>query len=135
MTQSSQPVGNNLHTLDKKLRVFIPFALGYFLSYLYRVVNAVLAPDLASELGIGPSELGLLTAAYFITFAAFQLPLGVLLDRFGPRKIESFLLIFAAAGAFIFSRAETVTGLVIGRAFIGFGVSSCLMAAFKAFVL
>ncbi|MDX2499122.1 MAG: MFS transporter [Deltaproteobacteria bacterium] len=128
-------MGNNLHTIDKKLRVFIPFALGYFLSYLYRVVNAVLAPDLASELGIGPSELGLLTAAYFITFAAFQLPLGVLLDRFGPRKIESFLLVFAAAGAFIFSKAESVTGLVIGRAFIGFGVSSCLMAAFKAFVL
>lgn len=95
----------------------------------------MLAPDLASELGIGPSELGLLTAAYFITFAAFQLPLGVLLDRFGPRKIESFLLIFAAAGALVFSRAESVTGLVIGRALIGFGVSACLMAAFKAFVL
>jgi len=122
-------------SLGKNLRVFIPFALGYFLSYLYRVVNAVLAPDLASELGIGPSELGLLTATYFITFAAFQLPLGVLLDRFGPRKIESFLLIFAAAGAFVFSRAESVSGLVIGRALIGFGVSACLMAAFKAFVL
>jgi len=122
-------------SLGKNLRVFIPFALGYFLSYLYRAVNAVLAPDLASELGIGPSELGLLTAAYFITFAAFQLPLGVLLDRFGPRKIESFLLIFAAVGAFVFSKAESVTGLVIGRALIGFGVSACLMAAFKAFVL
>jgi len=122
-------------SLGKNLRVFIPFALGYFLSYLYRVVNAVLAPDLAADLGIGPSELGLLTAAYFISFAAFQLPLGVLLDRFGPRKIESFLLIFAAAGAFVFSKAESVTGLVIGRALIGFGVSACLMAAFKAFVL
>jgi predicted MFS family arabinose efflux permease len=135
MNQSSHQMGKKFLSLDKKLRVFIPFALGYFLSYLYRVVNAVLAPDLASELGIGPSELGLLTAAYFITFAAFQLPLGVLLDRFGPRKIESFLLIFAAAGAFVFSRAESVTGLVIGRALIGFGVSACLMAAFKAFVL
>lgn len=135
MNQSSHQVGKNFLTLDKKLRVFIPFAVGYFLSYLYRVVNAVLAPDLASELGIGPSELGLLTAAYFIAFASFQLPLGVLLDRFGPRKIESFLLIFAAAGAFIFSKSASVTGLVIGRAFIGFGVSACLMAAFKAFVL
>ncbi len=135
MNQSSHQVGKNFLTLNKKLRVFIPFALGYFLSYLYRVVNAVLAPNLASDLGIGPSELGLLTAAYFITFAAFQLPLGVLLDRFGPRKIESFLLIFAAAGAFVFSKADSVTGLVFGRAFIGFGVSACLMAAFKAFVL
>jgi predicted MFS family arabinose efflux permease len=122
-------------SFEIKLRVFIPFALGYFLSYLFRVVNAVLAPDLAADLGVGPSELGLLTAAYFITFAAFQLPLGILLDRFGPRKIEAFLLIFAAVGAFIFSRAQSVSGLVLGRALIGFGVSACLMAAFKAFVI
>ena len=123
------------NSAQQKLRVFIPFALGYFISYLFRVVNAVLAPDLAASLDVGPSDLGLLTAAYFITFAAFQLPLGVLLDRFGPRKIESFLLIFAAAGAFVFSRAQSIPGLVLGRALIGFGVSACLMAAFKAFVI
>jgi len=123
------------NSAHQKLRVFIPFALGYFLSYLFRVVNAVLAPDLAAALNVGPSDLGLLTAAYFITFAAFQLPLGVLLDRFGPRKIESFLLLFAAAGAFVFSRAQSIPGLVLGRALIGFGVSACLMAAFKAFVM
>jgi predicted MFS family arabinose efflux permease len=117
------------------LRVFLPFACGYFISYLFRVVNAVIAPNLVSDTGADPSELGLLTAAYFLTFAAAQLPLGVLLDRYGPRKIESFLLIFAAAGALIFSMAGSITGLVIGRAFIGFGVSACLMAAFKAFVM
>lgn len=117
------------------LRVFLPFAAGYFLSYLYRVVNAVLAPNLVHDLGIGPSSLGLLTSTYFIAFASFQLPLGVLLDRFGPRKTEAFLLLFAGLGAFVFSKAETLSGLVIGRAFIGFGVSACLMAAFKAYVL
>ena len=117
------------------LRVFIPFALGYFLSYFYRVVNVVIAPDLVSDLGIGPAALGLLTATYFISFASVQLPLGVLLDRFGPRKVEAFLLIFASLGAFVFARSGTLTGLVIGRAFIGFGVAACLMAAFKAYVL
>ena len=119
----------------KLLRIFLPFAFGYYLSYLYRVVNAVIAPNLVADLGVDPSELGLLTAAYFLTFAAFQLPLGVLLDRFGPRRIESGLLLFAALGAFLFARAESLTGLVVGRAFIGFGVSACLMAAFKAFVM
>lgn len=117
------------------LRIFLPFALGYFLSYLFRTVNAVIAPDLAADIGLDPAGLGLLTAAYFIAFASSQLPLGVLLDRFGPRRVEALLLLFAAAGAYIFSRSETLTGLAVGRAFIGFGVSACLMAAFKAFVM
>jgi MFS family permease len=118
-----------------RLRVFIPFALGYFLSYLYRLVNAVIAPNLTADFNLGPSELGLLTSAYFISFAAFQLPLGVLLDRFGPRRIEAALLVCAASGAAVFAGAESLPGLVVGRALIGLGVSSCLMAAFKAFTL
>lgn len=117
------------------LRVFIPFALGYFLSYLFRTVNAIIAPDLARDIGVDPASLGLLTSAYFLTFAAFQLPLGVLLDRYGPRRVEGALLLFAAAGAFVFARAETLGGLMLGRALIGLGVSACLMAAFKAFTL
>jgi len=117
------------------LRVFVPFAAGYFLSYLYRVVNAVIAPDLVADLGIGPSALGMLTAIYFISFASAQLPLGVLLDRFGPRRMEAFLLLFAGLGAYLFSRSGSLAGLVVARAFIGFGVSACLMAAFKAYTL
>ena len=116
-------------------KIFIPFALGYFLSYLFRVVNAVIAPDLVADLNIDPSQLGLLTATYFIAFASSQLPLGVLLDRFGPRLVESFLLLFAGAGAIIFAVSHTLTGVIIGRAFIGFGVSACLMAAFKSYVI
>jgi MFS family permease len=117
------------------LRIFIPFAIGYFFSYLYRVVNAVIAPNLVTDLGLNPGDLGLLTSVYFLTFAAFQLPLGMLLDRFGSRKTEAFLLVFAAIGAFVFARAESVAGLIVGRALIGFGVSACLMAAFTAFVV
>jgi sugar phosphate permease len=117
------------------LTVFLPFAGGYFLSYLYRTVNAVLAPRLVEELGIGPADLGLLTAVYFFTFAAFQLPLGVLLDRFGPRRVQALLLCFAALGAFVFSRGNGLDGLVIGRALIGLGVAGGLMASFKAITL
>jgi MFS family permease len=117
------------------LRVFLPFAGGYFLSYLFRVVNAGIAPDLAADVGVDPSQLGLLTATYLIAFAAFQLPLGLLLDRFGPRVVEAALLMFAAAGAAIFAFSTTLAGLIIGRALIGFGVSACLMAAFKSYVI
>lgn len=115
------------------LRVFCPFAFGYFLSYLYRAVNAVIAPDLVRDLALEPASLGLLTSTYFLAFAAFQLPLGLLLDRFGARRVEAGLLLFAAAGALVFSRAGSLSGLMLGRALIGLGVCACLMAAFKAF--
>ena len=117
------------------LTAFLPFAFGYFLSYVYRAVNAVIAEDLTTDLGVEAGLLGVLTAAYFITFAAFQLPLGVLLDRYGPRRVEASLLVIAAAGALMFSFGDSVTELTLARGLIGLGVSACLMAAFKANVM
>jgi predicted MFS family arabinose efflux permease len=84
-------------------------------------------------LGLGDNALGLLTSTYFLAFGAAQLPLGMLLDRFGPRRVEAGLLLIAACGAAIFALSDTLGGLASGRALIGLGVSACLMASFKAF--
>ena len=116
------------------VRVFLPFALGYFFSYLYRTVNAVIGPILVEELGLSAGELGLLTSAYFIAFAAAQIPLGIFLDSHGPRRTEAVLLVVAAVGALWFSFGEGLWSLVAGRALIGLGVAACLMAAIKAMV-
>ncbi len=116
------------------VRVFGPFALGYFFSYLYRTVNAVIGPTLVDELGLSAGGLGLLTSAYFIAFAAAQLPLGFFLDSHGPRRTEAVLLVVAAIGAFVFSLGEGLWSLVLGRALIGIGVAACLMASLKAMV-
>ena len=115
------------------VRVFLPFAAGYYLSYLLRTVNAVIAPELARELSLGAAELGLLTSAYLLTFAAFQIPLGLLLDRHGPRRVEAGLLLVAAAGTLLFALGRSPFELTVARGLIGLGVSSCLMAAFKGF--
>ena len=123
-------------TLDSRqlwLRLFLPFAAGYFLSYLYRTANAVIGPVLARDLALADNALGLLTSTYFLAFGAAQLPLGMLLDRFGPRRVEAALLLIAAAGAAVFAMSGSLGGLAIGRALIGLGVSACLMASFKAF--
>lgn len=112
--------------------VFVPFAIGYYLSYFFRSTNAIIAPQLTSELGLDAGDLGLLTAMYFLTFAAFQLPLGVLLDRYGPRRVQSLLLLFAAAGAILFARGQSIEALALGRGLVGLGVAGCLMASLKA---
>lgn len=129
------PSTQERYSIGLLLRIFLPFAAGYFLSYLFRVVNTIIAGDLSNDLQLDANQLGLLTSVYLIAFAAAQLPLGILLDRYGPRQTEAILLLFAAAGAAVFASADTSTGLLVGRALIGFGVSACLMASFKAFVL
>ncbi len=114
------------------LSILLPFSLCYFLSYLYRAVNAVIAPNLVSDIGLDASELGLLTAAYLIGFAGFQIPLGLLLDRFGPRKVQAILLCVGALGAVLFAWAASKWGLGAGRMLIGIGSAGGLMAGFKA---
>ena len=105
------------------------------MSYVYRMVNAVLAPTLAQEFGLSAGGLGLLSSVYFFAFAVVQLPFGLLLDRFGPRKVNAVLLLVAAAGGAWFAHAESAGAAIAARALIGVGVSVCLMASFTAFVL
>src|SRR5256885_3036869 len=115
--------------------VFCPFAAGYFLSFFFRNVNAIISKDLAQEFALPPADLGFLTSMYLAAFAAFQLPLGVLLDRYGPRRVVAALMCSAAAGALLFAAARDVAMLSIGRALVGLGVSAGLMGAIKAFSL
>ncbi|MFO1123080.1 MAG: MFS transporter [Hyphomicrobiales bacterium] len=110
----------------------LPFAAGYFMSYLLRAVNAVVAPDLVRDAGLSPAQLGLLTAAYLGAFALFQLPLGVLLDRYGPRRVQAGLLTVAALGCAAFAMAPDFIGLFAARAVIGLGFSAGLMASYKS---
>ena len=117
------------------LVVFLPFATGFFLSILFRNVNAVISKDIAGEFSLTSSELGLLTSAYFIAFAALQIPLGIFLDRYGPRRVTAALMLVAAAGALAFATSDGLGGLTLGRALIGVGVSACLMGSMKAFTL
>ena len=117
------------------LVVFAPFAAGYYLSYFYRYINAVIAKDLVRDFGLAPADLGWLTSAYFLSFALFQVPLGVLLDRFGPRRCAATLMCVAGLGALLFGLARDLSTLSIARALIGLGVSAGLMGSIKAFTL
>lgn len=117
------------------LRVLVPFAAGYLMTWLLRSVNAVVAPDLVRDLGLTASGLGLLTAAYFFTYAAMQLPLGILLDRYGPRRTQAALFVLAALGCLGFALAQNELALTLARALIGLGLAGGLMAGFKTVAL
>ncbi|WP_051306404.1 MFS transporter [Massilia alkalitolerans] len=112
--------------------VFLPFALGHYLSTLLRNVNAVLAPDLMGALALTPGELGLLTSAFFFAFALVQLPVGIALDRWGPRRVQLSMMLVGALGALLFARGTGFGQLLVARAVMGLGLGGCFMAAVKA---
>ena len=110
------------------ITVFFVFAFGYFLSCLLRAITATLSPVLTLEFELMAADLGLLAGGYFLGFASMQIPLGYLLDKFGPKKIVSSFLLIAFIGTVSFALAENFSGLLISRILIGVGVSACLMA-------
>jgi MFS family permease len=114
------------------LSALLPLAAGYFLSYLLRNFYGVVAGDIMQDLHIGADGLGQITSVYFLVFAGAQLPIGSLLDRFGPRRVQASLLTAAAAGAGLCWVTTSFGGALAGRALIGLGTAGSLMAALKA---
>lgn len=114
------------------LLVFLPFALGHYLSSLIRTVNATLAPQLMAALALTPGQLGLLTSAFFLAFALAQLPVGMALDHWGPARVQPPMLLLAAVGALAFSGGHDFAQLLVARALIGLGLGGCFMSAVKA---
>ncbi|GAB4554952.1 MAG: MFS transporter [Rhizobacter sp.] len=113
--------------------MFLSFAFAYFPSALVRGVVATLAPAFSAELRLNSANLGLLAGAYFLGFAAMQLPLGSALDRFGPKRVLLAFLALAVLGCGAFAVAQSFAALVVARMLIGMGVGACLMAPMTSF--
>jgi sugar phosphate permease len=101
----------------------------------YRVSSAVIAPDLLQAFDLNAESLGVLGGAFFYSFALMQIPMGVLLDRVGPRIVLTVFGLVGAIGAFVFAAANTFFLAMVGRILIGAGMASVLMGSFKIFVL
>ena len=114
------------------IQVTFPLAAANFMNQAARMVMAVVGPVLAVELGLSAIELGVLAACLFAAYAAAQLPLGVALDAFGPRRVQAVLMLLAAIGFATFALSPGFAGLVAARIVLGVGISAGLMAAIKA---
>src|SRR5256714_10785518 len=103
----------------------------YLVSQFLRSSVGVIAPDLAAEIGLSAGEIGLLSSAFFFAFAAAQLPLGVAIDRYGPKRCMLVCAAIAFFGAAEFAIAPTPAGLIAARVLMGFGSSCYLMAPLR----
>jgi sugar phosphate permease len=94
-------------------------------------VMAIVGPVLAVELGLSAVELGVLAACLFASYAIVQLPLGIALDAFGPRRVQAVLMSLAAIGFALFALSPGFAGLVLARIVVGVGISAGRMAVIK----
>lgn len=115
------------------MTLFLVFLAGYTLSQFYRSFVAVIAPELAADLGLGPADLANVSAAWFLVFALAQLPVGVALDRIGPRRTVPALMVLAALGALGFSASQGAMSAVLANGLIGLGCSAVYMGALYMF--
>lgn len=120
--------------LESGMAGIFVMGLAYVLSQFFRSFLAVIAPDLSTDLGAGPADLGRASGAWFLAFGLMQIPVGLALDRLGPRRTAATLfLLGGAGGAALFSSAQGPSGLVVGMALVGVGCAPVLMASFYIF--
>ncbi len=114
------------------LKVTLPLSALNLINQASRTVMAIIGPLLAVEFSLSASELGLLAACMFVSYAAAQLPEGVALDVLGPRRVQAAFSLVAAVGFAVFALADGLAGFVAARVLLGIGVSAGLMAVLKA---
>ncbi|WP_298311516.1 MFS transporter, partial [Propionivibrio sp.] len=95
----------------------------YVISFFQRFAPAGIAQDLAKSFQTTASSLGVLAATYFYVYTVMQVPTGIFVDTFGPRRILLLGSIVGAAGSLLFGMASTLEMALIGRTLIGLGVS------------
>ena len=107
-------------------RAYVAFMLGctfFGYAFIQRVAPSVMVDDLMRDFAVGGALLGNLSAFYFYAYASIQLPVGVLLDRFGPRRLLAVTALLATLGSILFAFSDSLAVASIGRAMIGASVA------------
>ena len=101
----------------------------FFYAWIMRVAPSVMVEELMREFAVGAGVLGNLSAAYFYGYAGMQIPVGLLLDRFGPRRLITLAALCCAGGCVLFATGTTLTTVTAGRFLIGAGAAFSLVGS------
>jgi MFS family permease len=104
-------------------------ALFFFYAWVLRVAPSVMVEELMRDFAVGAAVLGNLSAAYFYGYAGMQIPVGLLLDRFGPRRLIGISTLVCAGGCVLFATSTTLGAVTTGRFLIGASAAFSLVGA------
>jgi MFS family permease len=101
----------------------------FFYAWVLRVAPSVMVEELMRDFAVGAAVLGNLSAAYFYGYAGMQIPVGLLLDRFGPRRLIVTATIMCAGGCVLFATGQSLAAVTAGRFLIGASAAFSLVGA------
>lgn len=106
-------------------------SLFYAYQFILRVMPNIMLADITSQFDIGAAEFGQFSGAFYLGYCLFHIPIGILVDRFGPKKVMSGCILLTVIGSLPVIFAETWAYPVLGRVLIGIGSSASVLGAFK----
>lgn len=106
-------------------------ALFYFYQFILRVSPGVMTQDLMSSFAVQGCALGVLGAFYYNAYALMQIPLGILMDYFGPKRLIALSCAVAAIGTYMFASAQSLHVASLGRAMMGGGAACGFIGSIK----
>lgn len=118
-------------TAGRARLVWLLGALSFGIAFVHRVAPSAMVSDLMRDFAVGAAVLGNLSAIYFYAYAALQIPVGVMLDRWGPRRMLSWGVAIGAVGGLIFALAETLPMAYLGRLLVGIGSATGFVGSLK----
>jgi MFS family permease len=123
------PAPSDERHLTLPLLGWLTAALFFFFAWVLRVAPSVMVEELMRDFAVGGAMLGNLSAAYYYGYSGMQIPVGLLLDRFGPRRLMSIAALICAGGCLLFAIGETLLTATIGRLLIGGSAAFSLVGA------
>lgn len=121
----------NLSLAQARRLMFALALAGYVLSFFHRTAPAAIAGELMQAYAIGGAVLGTLAATYFYVYTVLQVPVGVLADTLGPRRVLAAGSAIAATGSLLFALAPVWELAAVGRTLVGVGVSVAFISTLK----
>ena len=132
--RSATPIaGANRSALQVRYLILFVLCLMYFIAYIDRVNIAVAGPIMRKELGLTPTELGLIFSAFAYPYAAMQIVGGWVSDRFGPRLVLAVLSLLWATATILTGLSWGVASLLVFRILVGVGEGGAFPTATRAF--
>jgi MFS family permease len=101
----------------------------FFYAWVLRVAPSVMVEELMRDFAVGAAVLGNLSAAYFYGYAGMQIPVGLLLDRFGPRRLITIATVVCAGACVLFATGSSLAAVTAGRFLIGASAAFSLVGA------